>query len=287
MDDGRRHFNPEGSSVSIESLRLSRTNERTGTGKMRAIIIGAGRGARLMPTTADTPKCFAQVGDKRILDWTVEAFSKNGIDDLCFIGGYRIEQVKKAYPHFTFRHNEDWENNNILLSLMHAEDLMDSPFVCCYSDILFTPEVVRRAAASPADISLVVDTRWLDRYEHRSEHPSDDAEKVKVRNGQVTRVHREIPEPEAHGEYIGVAKFSKEGAALLKEHYHEARKAYAGKPYREARVFEKAYLIHLFQDMIEQGIEMAHVDTPGGYIEVDTQQDFEYARRVWGKDGAE
>jgi hypothetical protein len=38
--------------------------------------------------------------------------------------------------------------------------------------------------------------------------------------------------------------------------------------------------------MIEQGVEMAHVDTPGGYIEVDTQQDFEYARRVWGKDGA-
>ena len=28
---------------------------------MRAIIIGAGRGARLMPTTADAPKCFAEV----------------------------------------------------------------------------------------------------------------------------------------------------------------------------------------------------------------------------------
>jgi hypothetical protein len=26
---------------------------------------------------------------------------------------------------------------------------------------------------------------------------------------------------------------------------------------------------------------MAHVDTPGGYIEVDTQQDFDYARRHW------
>jgi hypothetical protein len=26
---------------------------------------------------------------------------------------------------------------------------------------------------------------------------------------------------------------------------------------------------------------MAHVDTPGGYIEVDTQQDFEYAQKFW------
>ncbi len=47
------------------------------------------------------------------------------------------------------------------------------------------------------------------------------------------------------------------------------------------RVFEKAYLIHLFQDMIEAGVQMAHADTPGNYIEVDTQQDFEFARNSW------
>ena len=46
-------------------------------------------------------------------------------------------------------------------------------------------------------------------------------------------------------------------------------------------MFEKAYKILLFQDMIEQGERFAHVDTPGGYIEVDTQQDFEYARQNW------
>ena len=32
--------------------------------------------------------------------------------------------------------------------------------------------------------------------------------------------------------------------------------------------------------MIEAGEQFAHVDTPGGYIEVDTQQDFDYARRT-------
>ena len=61
---------------------------------MRAIIIGAGRGRRLMPTTADTPKCFAEVQGKRLLDWTLQAFAANGIDDICFIGGYRIEKVR-------------------------------------------------------------------------------------------------------------------------------------------------------------------------------------------------
>lgn len=247
----------------------------------QVIIIGAGRGRCLMPTTADSPKCFAEVEGKRLLDWALDAFRQNGLERICFIGGYRIEKVREDYPSFAFRENAGWENNNILLSLMHAEDLMDRPFVCCYSDILFTPRIVADLLASEADISLGVDTAWLERYAHRSDHPSDDAEKVTADSGRVTRIHRAIPEAEAHGEYIGVAKFSEKGAAALRRHFHRRREEFAGRPYREAAVFEKAYLIHLLQDMLEAGEEMIHVDTPGGYIEVDTQQDFEYARRNW------
>ncbi len=248
---------------------------------MQAIIIGAGRGSRLMPTTADTPKCFAQVGPKRILDWTVQAFQANGIDDICFIGGYQIDKVRSEYQQFDFRHNDNWENNNILASLMYAEDRMSEPFVCCYSDILFTPSCIKFALEARGDIALVVDTHWLSRYEHRSEHPSDDAEKVTVKNGLVTRVHRNIDAASAHGEYIGVARFSAAGAESLRSFYHHRRMEFAGRPYREAKTFEKAYLIHLLQDMIEHGVSMAHADTPGGYIEIDTQQDFDYARRTW------
>jgi choline kinase len=248
---------------------------------MRAILIAAGRGRRLMPTTADAPKCFAEVKGKRMLDWALAAFAKNGIRDVCFIGGYRIDKVQAEYPQFTFRHNVDWENNNILASLMFAEDLMDAPFICAYSDILFSADVVKRLLAREGEIALSVDTRWLDRYQHRSNHPPTDAEKVTVENGRVTRIDRNIDPNDAYGEYTGIAKFSPRGATILKEHYHRAKKAHAGKPFREAAVFEKAYLIHLFQDMIEAGVQMTHADTPGHYIEVDTQQDFELAQTSW------
>ena len=142
-------------------------------------------------------------------------------------------------------------------------------------------QVPASCPGSAADIALGVDTDWLARYEHRSDHPSDDAEKMTVLNGAVTRVHREIPEPDAYGEYIGVAKFSAAGAGQLREAYHRCRKQHAGGPFREAALFEKAYLIHLLQEMIEQAVPMVHVDTPGGYIEIDTQQDYEYARGYW------
>lgn len=254
---------------------------------MQAIIIGAGRGRRLMPTTADTPKCFAEVGGRRLLDWTLHALRANGIERIAFIGGYQIDKVRQGYPELTFRHNQDWENNNILASLFHAEDLMDEGFLCCYSDILFTPAVVARLLGNRDDAALVVDTHWLQRYGERTEHPTDDAEKVEVHNGVVTRIHRNVPVERAHGEYIGVAKFSPRGAARLRRHYHRCREQYSGRPFREARLFEKAYLIQLFQEMIEADEPFVHVDTPGGYIEVDTQQDFDYARRHWPAQAAE
>jgi choline kinase len=234
-----------------------------------------------MPTTADVPKCYAEVDDRRILDWVVDAFQRNGVDDVCFIGGYQIDKVRRDYPDFVFRHNDNWPDNNILASFFYAEDLMDRPFICCYSDCLFSSQSIASLLDAEGDISLLVDTAWIHRFGERSEHPTDDAEKVTVHNGHVTRIHREIAEEDAYGEYIGVAKFTADGAARLREHYHRCRESHAGRPWREAKVFEKAYLIHLFQEMLEAGEAMTHVDTPGGYIEIDTQQDFDYARTHW------
>src|SRR5262245_40224644 len=113
-----------------------------------------------MPATADTPKCFARVQGKRILDWGLEALAGAGIRDICFIGGYLIDEVRANYPLLTFRYNRDWPHNNILLSLMHAEDLMNEPFLCAYSDTLFTANVVQRLMANPSDVVLSVDTLW-------------------------------------------------------------------------------------------------------------------------------
>jgi choline kinase len=248
---------------------------------MRAIIIGAGRGQRLMPTTANGPKCFAEVQGRRILDWTVDALKAGGVSEVCFIGGYRLEDVKAHYPQFTFRHNDDWPNNNVLASLMYAEDLMDRPFITSYSDILYTADLVRDLINSSDDIALGIDTEWKEHYRFRTQHPPDDGEKVIAHNGRIQRVHRGIPYEQATGEFIGLAKFSQKGAQLLRDHYHRCRDVHAGKPFREAALFEKAYLIHLLQDMIERGVAIGHADTLGRYREIDLQEDLDLAQQHW------
>ena len=71
---------------------------------------------------------------------------------------------------------------------------------------------------------------------------------------------------------------SRDGARELCEAYDVARmseKTLGDRP------FEKAYLIHLFQWMIDRGSEFHRVNTPGGYMELDTLEDLELAQDWW------
>lgn len=250
---------------------------------MKAIVIGAGRGRRLMPLTEELPKCFAPVGGRPILDWILEALAAGGFGprDVAFVGGYQLPQIRAAYPAFTYYENANWRRNNILASLFYAEPAMDDGFVCTYADILYRPHAAERLMHSRADITLVVDTDWRRRYRRRAQHPETDAEKVLAQGDRITTVSRHIPSAQATGEYIGVAKFTPRGAALLREHYYRVLAQYNGRPFQGAPSVELAYLIHLFQDMLEHGVEMYRVDTHGDYYEIDTTEDYQIALEEW------
>jgi choline kinase len=250
---------------------------------VKAIVIGAGRGRRLMPLTEAEPKCFAPVRGRRILDWILDALAGGGFGprDVTYIGGYLMPVIQRAYPEFTYVENADWERNNILASLFCAEHAMEDGFVCTYADIVYRPELVRRLMESTADITLIVDTDFRRRYQRRSQHPESDAEKVRAQGDRVTDVNRRIPGDEAAGEYIGVARFTPQGAALLREHYHRVRARYGDGPFQGAPSVRMAYLIHLFQEMLEQGVDIRKVDTHGQYYEIDTTEDYQIVQEEW------
>ena len=237
-----------------------------------------------MPLTEGQPKCFAPIGGKRILDWILEALAAGGFSgsNVVFVGGYRIDSIQRDYPELTYVENREWERNNILASLFCAEEYMRDGFVCTYADILYRPFAVERAMASPHDITLVVDTDFRARYRHRSMHPETDAEKVRAEGERITEVSRLIPAEEATGEYIGVARFTPAGAAQLREHYHRvvAEHGWEG-PFQGAASVRMAYLIHLFQEMLQRGTALHRVNTHGEYHEIDTTEDYALALEQW------
>ena len=150
---------------------------------------------------------------------------------------------------------------------------MADGFVCSYSDILYRPAVVRRALEHEGDIALCVDTDWRTRYVDRSQHPEDDAEKIVAEGDRVVAINRAMPGSAASGEYIGVARFDAAGARSLRAHYQRVKAKYAGQTWKYGTPFEKAYLIHLFEEMLDAGSALHMVTTDGEYMEIDTEED--------------
>lgn len=86
----------------------------------------------------------------------------------------------------------------------------------------------------------------------------------------------------AFGEFIGIAKFTKKGAEILKRNYHRLKENKTcrfadNQRFHDAINFKKAYLTDMFTELIEKGYPIHPVEVQNGWIEIDTEQDYEYA----------
>ena len=245
---------------------------------MKAIIVAAGPGSRLNPLTNEKPKCLLQVGGKTILKRTLEALRANGIERIAVVRGYCSQLID--YPNVTYYENRKYRDNNILRSLFYAEREMDDDFIFSYSDIIFISEIVAKLIECKAEITLTVDVNWRQRYQGRDLHPFSEAELVKLKNGGVIRIGKEVVNPdEAHGEYIGLAKYTKSGAQAIKTAYHRIADERPAAPFQRAASLDKAYMSDIIQELIDNGKLVYSSDIEGGWMEIDTPQDLEKARR--------
>ncbi|WP_438038526.1 NTP transferase domain-containing protein [Sorangium sp. So ce128] len=254
---------------------------------MKAVIIGAGRGSRLRHLTEEMPKTLVPILGRPMLDGILEALAAGGFrrSDIVFVCGYKADVIRAAYPDLTYVENRDWEQNNILLSLLCAREHLEGGFVSTYADIVYRPEIVAGLVRSPHDIALACDTDWRRRYVGRSQHPETDAEKLRAGGAggdRVLQISRRIPPESATGEFIGVMKLSARGAGQFLAAFDAARDAFSERPeFREGRTFQRAYLIDLLQHMIESGADLHKLDTHGGYMEIDTLEDASMADAWW------
>ena len=60
---------------------------------MRAMILAAGRGQRMMPLTEQTPKCLLTVNGQSLISYHLNALAKIGIQDIVINVAYRAEHI--------------------------------------------------------------------------------------------------------------------------------------------------------------------------------------------------
>jgi choline kinase len=240
---------------------------------MKAIIVGAGRGRRLMPHTRALPKCMLRLGDRRVLDWILGALAGAGIDNIVFVEGYRGDVVRKAYPGLRFVRNSAWRHNNILESLMCASADFDQAVVVSYSDIFYQEDLVKRIVASESDVTIAIDPDWRIRYEGRSLHPESEAEKVLVDRGLVRDIGKHLDPSTVQGEFIGLAHFSDQGANELRDCYSAILSTRQGAPFHNAPSLRQAYFTDMIKELICCGTTVTAIPVDGMWDELDTPED--------------
>src|SRR3569623_1166687 len=69
---------------------------------MKAIILSAGQGRRLLTLTENTPKCLLPVLGKPINEWQIDALLTAGVDQISVATGYQSAHVEtllqQRYP---------------------------------------------------------------------------------------------------------------------------------------------------------------------------------------------
>ncbi len=63
---------------------------------MKALILAAGLGTRLVPITNERPKSLVSVNGKPILIKQIENLYENGIVDITIVSGYKAQILKKT-----------------------------------------------------------------------------------------------------------------------------------------------------------------------------------------------
>ena len=169
---------------------------------MKAIILAAGRGRRMLPTTKNLPKCLLPVGGKTILEYQLELLRENGISRVIIVVGFAAKKVEKiAGNQVTYIYNEHYLSTNSLYSLSLAKNHLDSDLLLLNSDVLYDREIIRALIEEKSFNAIAVDFA----------KPLIDGEmNVRVSDGYVVEISKDISAEDADGLSTQLAKFGGE-----------------------------------------------------------------------------
>ena len=261
----------------INNEEIKQIEKKMTKSEIKALIVAAGLGSRLKDHTENLPKCMLDFGGKTLLQRQIQAYNECGIKDITIIRGYKKDKIN--YKKLNYITNPDYKNNNILNSIFYAEKVINGNIIIAYSDILFDSSVVKRLSESDHDISVVVDIDWRGYYVDRKDHPLSEAENVIFdSNNQVLKIGKiATQKEEVHGEFIGMIKLNNHGAEIFKKHFYRVKKNYWGKPFQRAKIFQKAYLTDMIQELVDNGVKVHCVIIERGWKEIDTVEDYKKA----------
>lgn len=239
---------------------------------MKAVILAAGKGIRMGKYTQNLPKGMLNINGKTLIERQLEILGSLGIKDIAIVTGYASKKIK--YKGVKYFYNKNFNETNMLESLMCAESFIsNSDVLLCYSDILYTKNLIQQLLKANGNICIAVDEDWKKLWNFRYGKINYDLESLSIKNGFITDIGKEVYNAEKlYYRYIGVLKFSIEGITKLINTYHSRK----GKNWTQSgKIFKQGYITDILYEIIKDNYSLNAVITKGNWYEFDTEKDYE------------
>ncbi len=127
---------------------------------MKAVILAAGQGVRMLPLTKSKPKPMVKVKGKPILQWVLERAKEAGIEEAAIIVGYKkktvIDFFGKEFEGMKIEYFEQKEHLGTAHAIELVEEFVDKEFLVLYGDVIPEKEMLEKLIAKEGFDAVIV-----------------------------------------------------------------------------------------------------------------------------------
>tara|TARA_B100000579_G_scaffold430378_1_gene443657 strand:+ start:1309 stop:2046 length:738 start_codon:yes stop_codon:yes gene_type:complete len=235
---------------------------------MIGIILAAGKGSRLGLITKNNHKALLLVKGKPLIEYQIDAFSRAGINKIYIITGYNSHLFDSYQDQVTLLYNPNWQNSNMLISIMAAKNLLnEKPAIISYSDI-FYESLALKSLLNQKELSILYSSSWKKLWQKRFKNAIDDAETFSIDNFGFLK---DIGEPldclsNACGQYMGILSFTPKIFSKFKKIFYTLPET------KRDKIDVTSFLKHL---LITKSLNIKTIEYEGIWGEVDIPTDLQ------------
>jgi choline kinase len=190
---------------------------------MKAIVLSAGQGRRLLPLTEREPKCLLRVdGTHSVLELQLRALARCGIDHATVVIGFGadcVEAFLAGTPIPGLRvetlYNPFFATSDNLATCWLARVAMTEDFLLLNGDTLFEDRVLQRVLEQPpAPLTVTID--------HKASYDDDDMKVSVDANGRLLAIGKRLAPDRVGGESIGLLCFRESGVKSFRDALEQA-----------------------------------------------------------------
>lgn len=233
---------------------------------MQAIIMAAGKGTRLANLTNNKPKSFIEIDGNKLIEYNLDMLSKYGIKDVILVTGYMSEEFEKLLSNrkgIRLVLNPFFEITNVLASFWFGQEFLNDDFIYMHADTLCAREIFEDLLCHNGEIVLPVDFGPCD----------EEAMKVKLVNEEVKHINKIMSPKFADGEFIGIAKISKNCIPIIKR---------ISNSFMKEQKFSSYFEVVLEEIILRDYFKVSTISTGERFwCEIDYPEDYEIAKNMF------